>query len=134
MVVSDHRFHLGRSWRSVSDPAPSTGIWGGTMSTCASWKALVQGVDLLPPLLMVTSVTVLGWWGFLAGSETEPILGTAAAVWALPLAKNVIMLGLRATTGCSHSCTETPSHFQGCSSTMGTCTSWESIHAHAQGF
>ena len=43
---------------------------------------LPWGVDLLPLLLEALLTNVLGGLGFLAGTESGPLLGAAGALWA----------------------------------------------------
>lgn len=64
------------------------------MDAPTSQESIHIHIDLLPPLLIVTLATVLGGWGFFKGSETGPLVGTTAALWALPLVRKEFTHGL----------------------------------------
>ena len=66
----------------------------------------------------VAPAVVLGGWDLPTGSEPEPLPGTAAVLWALPLDKKVITQGLRAAAACFYSPDKMHSLFEGCSGTI----------------
>lgn len=88
--------------------------------------------DLLAISSQDAPAVVLGRWGLPTVSESEPLLGTTAALRALPLDKKAITWGLRAVATCSHSPAEMSFPLWGWSGTTGVCSSQEPVCSGVQ--
>ena len=107
-------------------------------STEVSWAFLLAKhmfvcvwIDLPQPLLRVMLAAVLGGQGFFTESKPGPLIETAAAQWALLLARRVFTHGPRAASASYYSHAEAPACLQDCSRTLETPTQ-ESICTHTQ--